>query len=192
MEDWTKRNVSDHCGFHHREFILLQLLKLHNIPTTVSHTIFNTPNAEQQIVDLIAQCQTLNIDSSQLDWLILLWIKEFYFVDRLILLYPGHETMWLHKRFLIFYWMVLSLIMKNLSSTFDWDDQYSREISEDHYDDPKAIEALSLDHKPFLQSELAFAEHCIQDDGVSKYEAQKKFASLYQFWTLITVHICLV
>lgn len=68
MENWTRMNVSDHCGFHHRQFILMRLFQ---------------PAYEFSLE--IEEC----LHRFQI---------EFAYLESLLLVYPGHETLWYHKR----------------------------------------------------------------------------------------------
>jgi hypothetical protein len=80
MEDWTRRHLSDHCGFHHREFILSKLLVLDNISLPSVHEI-----CASKPVGSVKPLQ--QIAPELLEEFSLLWRKEFYFTERLILLY---------------------------------------------------------------------------------------------------------
>lgn len=60
MEDWTRKHVGDHCGFHHREFVLLQIFKLKGL--NVNEIQFRLRGNEQ---DIITSMQNLSVSNQE-------------------------------------------------------------------------------------------------------------------------------
>lgn len=118
-EEWTKFHLSDHSGWHYRQFLLLRL-----------HSHLNQVEDElprlQQLVDGAAVVDT----TSQL--YVCLLNEELRKNEDLILVFPGHETLWYYRRFLIqsiesfLPWMEESFIDRCLG-TNDPDQQRSLE-----------------------------------------------------------------
>jgi protein prenyltransferase alpha subunit repeat containing protein 1 len=94
MEQWTRRNLSDHCGFHHRQFLLMELYSLTKKNNEQKTTSTNRMENDEHINCTMEELKDY-------------FRREFYFTERLILLYPGHEAIWYHKRFLIIKWREL-------------------------------------------------------------------------------------
>jgi len=128
MDEWTKKHVSDNCGFHHRRSLLSKICGL----------------TEKKPSSIPAHGA--------------LWLKEIQTVNELIELYPGHETLWLHKRFLHTRWY---------SHFFPPHAQHS---------DPSFIASFP--------SEITFADRCIEDDEASHFEEQKRHALSFKLWVL--------
>jgi hypothetical protein len=59
MEDWARRHVGDHCGFHHREFVLLQILELKGVHA--SSVNMRLRGSE----DLVSKMQNLTVTTEQ-------------------------------------------------------------------------------------------------------------------------------
>jgi len=103
---------------------------------------------------------------------------EFYFIERLLLIYPGHETHWYHRRFVMYHWLILSACYEDLFHTFVWDYEYFEEFSDD-----KEFKGDEFPW-PSVQRELELCDHCLKDDMVSRFEDQYRFASMYKLWIL--------
>nr|XP_022329534.1 protein prenyltransferase alpha subunit repeat-containing protein 1-like isoform X2 [Crassostrea virginica] len=69
-EGWVKRHISDHSGFHYRQFLLKCL---------------------SQQAEKLSEQYLLNYRN--------LVQKELYLVTDLIKSYPGHEALWYHRRY---------------------------------------------------------------------------------------------
>ena len=89
-----------------------------------------------------------------------LWLSEFGLCKGLIRAYSGHETIWLHRRFLIFHWM-----------TELWPQIEN-----------KGLKAEGEGEEISYDSEISFAELCIGDSTAERFKAQREFALTYQFW----------
>ncbi|GAM22305.1 hypothetical protein SAMD00019534_054800 [Acytostelium subglobosum LB1] len=135
MDQWSMRNISDYCGFNHRSLILRQL--------------YNDVR-----------------NGGQCDWqsLLDLWLREFKMIDTFIVKYPGHETLWSHKRLLIGVWM--SEILPN---------------SREQLVKCQLLSGLAF---PTMISQLEYCQGIIGDTASSYYTEQKTFAQRFAFWIL--------
>uniref|UniRef100_A0A8D0DQ70 Protein prenyltransferase alpha subunit repeat containing 1 n=1 Tax=Salvator merianae TaxID=96440 RepID=A0A8D0DQ70_SALMN len=100
---WVSMHVSDHSGFHYRQFLLKSLFG--RTGTDCSGQMNNQP-AGQQVTSLpkeenSEEAETGSMDEHQTDRSLLLK-EEVEFCTDLINSYPGHETLWCHRRH-IFY-----------------------------------------------------------------------------------------
>ncbi|XP_004085451.1 protein prenyltransferase alpha subunit repeat-containing protein 1 [Oryzias latipes] len=89
MRPWVSAHVSDHSGFHYRQFLLQELTGALAPPAGCSS------NGERSAVeepphDLPAVQQ--------------LFCHELELVSDLIRSFPGHETLWSHRRHVFFLW----------------------------------------------------------------------------------------
>ncbi len=232
MELWTRKNVSDHCGFHHRRFLLIEISRKSNISIPqYSHSISNMIIYDNQIEQLSQTISSinLNIDNSSpltthtnntnnnsnnnninynketVEECLLLWRKEFAYLEKMIQLYPGHETLWYHRRFLTYYWFVylshyhlpsfpqaFSLQTINNNNNNQQQEQYPFELDEE--DDVNHPDTQQMNDRqlrwPSLHYELRFYDYCLQDKQVTNYEDQYQLALACKIWTLeMVMHI---
>ncbi|CAM9492299.1 protein prenyltransferase alpha subunit repeat-containing protein 1 isoform X1 [Lampetra fluviatilis] len=103
-EPWVRTHVSDHSGFHYRQFLLNSLAAAATSsagdPTRVS------PLSETAQQDGEGPGAALAESGPQSDTVALTTLlhREFDLCTDLILAYPGHETLWSHRRFLYHLW----------------------------------------------------------------------------------------
>ncbi|KAH9505117.1 Protein prenyltransferase alpha subunit repeat-containing protein 1 [Bulinus truncatus] len=92
---WTSTNISDHSGFHYRQFLLTEL------------------NKKQE------KLLTYSVSLAEL------FVKEMAYVCDLIDSYPSHEALWYHRRFLFHFmvnshfWDLKSKSSNGFNMTFD-------------------------------------------------------------------------
>jgi protein prenyltransferase alpha subunit repeat containing protein 1 len=139
MTKWTKVNVSDYCGFHHRQFLLLQLEKI------LQHT-----NSSNMDIKTSNMCKLCNF-----------WQEECDYVNSLIQLYPGHETLWCHKRALVYH-LVVVVAPKHHNKFVDGEDK-----------DVFCVE-----------KEIKFADACMADEEAIYLKEQRYFAAAFKLWIL--------
>ncbi|EFA86310.1 hypothetical protein PPL_00100 [Heterostelium album PN500] len=137
MDQWALRNVSDYCGFHHRFELLRQVYRL--------------------------------AAEGRCDWqsVIDLWSREFYMIDSLIKKYPGHETLWSHKRMCTTSWLV---------------DIIGNDSSRNHLQQCQLVNAqLQL---PTMEQQLFYCKSIHDDKESSYYTEQSTFAIRYSYWII--------
>ncbi|KAK3930508.1 Protein prenyltransferase alpha subunit repeat-containing protein 1 [Frankliniella fusca] len=135
-EIWVSKHVSEHSGLQYREFLLNQVdqhlehtdycLKfqssLESFLSPLKHSIFNSDFSKhstvsqrlyQSFVDLLdkkescSQCP-MNCKENNFMLQIGFLAYELLLVTDLIHLYPGHEALWCHRRFVLFCFFSLS------------------------------------------------------------------------------------
>ncbi|XP_021066288.1 protein prenyltransferase alpha subunit repeat-containing protein 1 [Mus pahari] len=91
---WASMHVSDHSGFHYRQFLLKSLISQTTIDSAVPQ--HNSLKSEPKDEAAAASTEEPSVNLSQL------LEEEVEFCTDLIDSYPGHETLWCHRRH-IFY-----------------------------------------------------------------------------------------
>nr|XP_006004275.1 PREDICTED: protein prenyltransferase alpha subunit repeat-containing protein 1 [Latimeria chalumnae] len=98
---WVSMHVSDHSGFHFRQFLLKALVS--NARSTTSKTIAALhPLTDEQILSLPKE-QGANAELQRLD-IPQLFEEELELCTSLIESFPGHETLWCHRRHVFYLW----------------------------------------------------------------------------------------
>ncbi|KAK5599976.1 hypothetical protein CRENBAI_012544 [Crenichthys baileyi] len=109
---WVSMHVSDHSGFHYRQFLLKELItELSQSPSSASaSTIFCSSQHQSSIVPRSipqANGELPLADSASGDRLttvLELFYQETELCSDLIQSFPGHETLWSHRRHVYYLW----------------------------------------------------------------------------------------
>ncbi|XP_051924238.1 protein prenyltransferase alpha subunit repeat-containing protein 1 isoform X1 [Hippocampus zosterae] len=113
---WVSMHVSDHSGFHYRQFLLRELIEefsltpapskncspLHqSVPRTCFLPSISVLANEEQ-----SGIETIDEDERELDLtkLFELFHQEMELCSDLIRSFPGHETLWSHRRHVFYLW----------------------------------------------------------------------------------------
>ncbi|XP_076587743.1 protein prenyltransferase alpha subunit repeat-containing protein 1 [Chaetodon auriga] len=127
MRLWVSMHVSDHSGFHYRQFLLKELItELSQAPastTTTTTTTNNTTNSPQhhsstapsssphhhshaQANGELSGAEAAGEDEKQLSFTTVLQLfrQEMELCSDLIQSFPGHETLWSHRRHVFYLW----------------------------------------------------------------------------------------
>ncbi|KAL6075271.1 Protein prenyltransferase alpha subunit repeat-containing protein 1 [Balamuthia mandrillaris] len=101
----TKASSLLYCSFHQRLTLLLQLMRLCGF-RSVSYKredlfqIAHQHRCNQRGVNVGEEEE----DEGDIADCVLRWRKEFWLCRKLLLVYPEHEALWQHRRFLFWYW----------------------------------------------------------------------------------------
>uniref|UniRef100_A0A1A8KL55 Protein prenyltransferase alpha subunit repeat containing 1 n=1 Tax=Nothobranchius kuhntae TaxID=321403 RepID=A0A1A8KL55_NOTKU len=87
---WVSMHVSDHSGFHYRQFLLKELITDLNL----GPELWSNSGPQKQA--------SSSPDSSYL--VDQLFYQEMEFCSDLILSFPGHEALWSHRRHVFYLW----------------------------------------------------------------------------------------
>jgi len=91
--------------------------------------------------------------------------EQLSFVHELIWRYPGHEALWCHLRFLVFF-------------------SLSRLARSGSVDPFFALEPI--DTPTTCAEEVAFSQDCeVEDNGVERYEEQRQLALSFRLWIVV-------
>lgn len=108
---WIQSHISEHTGFHYRQYLLKCVLNSDCLGS--EHTIksrhlleafihIKACDDETFIHQLLGKCNS-QMHRSKVNFIVLLLEDLFYFVEKLNELFPGHEAIWYHRRFIIFH-----------------------------------------------------------------------------------------
>ncbi len=109
-----------------------------------------------------------------------LWKREFWFVKKLILIFPGHESLWLHRRFLLLHW--LAVLGPQMPKEI-WIQEQEKEMKEEEYDEDEEEERGFTDSNERaaengwqgIIAEVRLGLRCISDNTVERYEVSDIF-----------------
>lgn len=98
-ENWVSTHVSDHSGFQYRQFLINSISAQLNFQQC---SLVTCPfhSSSSRTLDVKTECR-----SDRLNYAL---GRELILITDLILSFPGHETLWNHRRFVIFYIMKVS------------------------------------------------------------------------------------
>uniref|UniRef100_A0A8V0YQ80 Protein prenyltransferase alpha subunit repeat containing 1 n=1 Tax=Gallus gallus TaxID=9031 RepID=A0A8V0YQ80_CHICK len=96
---WVSMHVSDHSGFHYRQFLLKSLIgrTVNDDNTLVQNQMGNEQNSSLQTEEECEGAEAVCVEEQSVD--IPRYLEEeLDFCTDLIDTYPGHETLWCHRR----------------------------------------------------------------------------------------------
>ncbi|KAM6930844.1 protein prenyltransferase alpha subunit repeat-containing protein 1 [Xenentodon cancila] len=110
MHLWVSMHVSDHSGFHYRQFLLREMItELDKAQTASSgssshrnstvHRSFPQTNGELLGAGAAGEEKELSLEK-----ILQLFSQEMKLCSDLIQSFPGHETLWSHRRHIFFLW----------------------------------------------------------------------------------------
>ncbi len=102
-------------------------------------------------------------------------MAELHHTSLLMDTYPGHEALWSHRRFLASYLfaallqhrlgMISGTVVMHMTDSFLF---VAGTCGSDVWSATR-----------FLQAELSFSQHCVEDDGVEDFDSQRWYAFRY-------------
>ncbi|XP_033093020.1 protein prenyltransferase alpha subunit repeat-containing protein 1 isoform X2 [Trachypithecus francoisi] len=175
---WASMHVSDHSGFHYRQFLLKSLISQTVIDSSVMEQ--NPLRSEPALVLPKDEEAAVSTEEPRINLYHLLE-EEVEFSTDLIDSYPGHETLWCHRRH-IFY----------LQHHLNAGSQLSQAMEVDGLNDSSkqgySQETKRLKRTPASDSLGLEMEHRFIDQVLStcRNVEQARFASAYRKW-LVTL-----
>ncbi|KAI8092882.1 uncharacterized protein BX664DRAFT_328392 [Halteromyces radiatus] len=130
---WMEKNISDHTGIRHLEFILDKWM----VSLSTSSSIQSSPQGSTLLSDHHHQRQIIQ---SHVAWL-----------TALLLRYPGHESLWCHQRFCATLWFQYR---DNDKQWTDWANQQHRFIQQILDNENEQHQSLDLSN---YQQQLGFS-----------------------------------
>ncbi|KAJ4942082.1 hypothetical protein JOQ06_011952 [Pogonophryne albipinna] len=110
MRLWVSMHVSDHSGFHYRQFLLKALItELSQTPASTSSTS-TAPSSSRlhhsQANGELSEGEAATDEEWQLsaNTVLQLFHQEMELCSDLIQSFPGHETLWSHRRHVFYLW----------------------------------------------------------------------------------------
>ena len=186
-QKWCERNVSDHSGFHHRQFLWMLLLDLSEICGSSEQPLHNAGgpqclierrkyvarirgleswppksfglcssveevfcNFHGEIDERLGSYLTRCHKSKDINTKLI--TAEFDWCRHLIDNYPGHESLWSHRRFLAYLWASIPTFV---GSSKEWS---------------------------LMSTEIQNCNSRLKDDGLALAESDRKFCGAYLDW----------
>ncbi|XP_021236279.1 protein prenyltransferase alpha subunit repeat-containing protein 1 isoform X3 [Numida meleagris] len=133
---WVSMHVSDHSGFHYRQFLLKSLIgrTWNDDNTLVQNQMGNEQNSSLQTEEECEGAEAVCVEEHSVDIPCYLE-EELDFCTDLIDTYPGHETLWCHRR-RVFYLQHLLINKLPLLSAVVSSVDSSDEISHNSHPNP--------------------------------------------------------
>ncbi|XP_072244676.1 protein prenyltransferase alpha subunit repeat-containing protein 1 isoform X2 [Leuresthes tenuis] len=112
MRLWVSMHVSDHSGFHYRQFLLKELItELCQTPACTTATrssqqwSSSVPSSSPQTNGELSGAEVAS-EERQLSFttVLQLFYQEMELCSDLIQSFPGHETLWSHRRHVFYLW----------------------------------------------------------------------------------------
>ncbi|KAL3678081.1 hypothetical protein R1sor_021037 [Riccia sorocarpa] len=172
---WASFHVSDNCCFHYRRTLLTQLLQPKVPGKAESREVAAT--ADEKEMDMRGLRVAL-FDGFETR---ALWQEEVDWTKKLINRYLGREALWLHLRFLFYYWMLH--IKRAVSCSQRVSLSGGNEVSEE-------IDRKCESKSTFLSAdtEREFVSVCIaacNSNLTEEANKQRELAASYKLWVLM-------
>lgn len=177
LKSWIKRHVSDFCAYHYRHFLWERYI--YSLHKEIGDFLLNHLNSFPNISGL--QIKGFKMDKELSIKFFHFWKSEWMLSHNLIIFYPGHESLWSHRRALLTYWIFFCLIAEDIRELVSSDDVKDSEVLDE---DITEINLLNI-----FMKECKFVRRMILDDGICQYEKNKRFAQRYYAWILFIVSI---
>ncbi|XP_054630597.1 protein prenyltransferase alpha subunit repeat-containing protein 1 [Dunckerocampus dactyliophorus] len=118
MGQWVSMHVSDHSGFHYRQFLLKELItefsqtRAPSNNSSLQHPSRTVPSScplhssNFQVNGELSGTEAVDEDERELELakLFELFHQEMVLCTDLIQSFPGHETLWSHRRHIFYLW----------------------------------------------------------------------------------------
>ncbi|XP_003974803.1 protein prenyltransferase alpha subunit repeat-containing protein 1 [Takifugu rubripes] len=220
MRVWVSMHVSDHSGFHYRQFLLKELMtELSQAPTS-SYASQNRPStapssspphpSHTEANGELTGAEASGDEERQLNsaTVLQLFHQELELCSDLIQSFPGHETLWSHRRHVFYLWHLWRRDLEHhCSCNGDAEAVYASSDSDlqavglqshvngqpgadeamevegtslpDPHDSKRLKRGVPLPDPPSLTSEYGFVSGVL--DSCCNHE-QKRFAAAYKKW----------
>ncbi|XP_040898917.1 protein prenyltransferase alpha subunit repeat-containing protein 1 [Toxotes jaculatrix] len=120
MRLWVSMHVSDHSGFHYRQFLLKELItELSQTPASTTTTTCSPQHQSSTVPTIsphlhsqtqangeLSGAEAADEEEKQLGFITVLQLfdQEMELCTDLIQSFPGHETLWSHRRHVFYLW----------------------------------------------------------------------------------------
>ncbi|KAL2641865.1 hypothetical protein R1flu_009452 [Riccia fluitans] len=166
---WASLHVADNCCFHYRRTLLLQLLKS-QVPGIVESRELAATAEEKELNMRVLKVALFDGSETRA-----LWKEEVDWTKHLITRYLGREALWLHLRFLFYYWRLHIRRTVSPARAKEDPDGVQHECDSKHT-------FISMD------SEQQFVSICLSACASNLTEdanKQREFAASYKLWVLM-------
>uniref|UniRef100_K7FVK3 Protein prenyltransferase alpha subunit repeat containing 1 n=1 Tax=Pelodiscus sinensis TaxID=13735 RepID=K7FVK3_PELSI len=182
---WVSMHVSDHSGFHYRKFLIKSLISrtVTNNSILVQNQLVNEqtpslPKNEKNEVFEAASTEDQRIDLAHL------LEEELEFCTDLIDTFPGHETLWCHRRRHVFYLQHHnshpSTAVSHVSQAMDVDG-LNDSSKQGYTQETKRLKRAPTQDSLGLEMEYRFIDNILAN---CRDVEQARFATAYRKWLI--------
>ncbi|XP_072715638.1 protein prenyltransferase alpha subunit repeat-containing protein 1 isoform X1 [Ciconia boyciana] len=143
---WVSMHVSDHSGFHYRQFLLKSLIgrTVTDNNVLVRNQMVNEQNPSLQKEEESAGAEAACAEEQSVDLPCRLE-EELELCTELIDTYPGHETLWCHRRRVFYLQHHLSNKLPLLSTVVSSVDSNDETLNNSHHSPAHLAQAMDVD-----------------------------------------------
>ncbi|KAM7077610.1 protein prenyltransferase alpha subunit repeat-containing protein 1 isoform 2-T2 [Ciconia maguari] len=143
---WVSMHVSDHSGFHYRQFLLKSLIgrTVTDNNVLVRNQMVNEQNPSLQKEEESAGAEAACAEEQSVDLPCRLE-EELELCTELIDTYPGHETLWCHRRRVFYLQHHLSNKLPLLSAVVSSVDSNDETLNNSHHSPAHLAQAMDVD-----------------------------------------------
>ncbi|KAM6289804.1 protein prenyltransferase alpha subunit repeat-containing protein 1 isoform 1-T1 [Aegotheles albertisi] len=145
---WVSMHVSDHSGFHYRQFLLKSLIgrTVTDNNVLVQNQMVNeqNPSLQNEEESAGAEAEAACVEEQSVD-LPRHLEEELELCTELIDTYPGHETLWCHRRRVFYLQHHLSNRLPSLSAVVSSVDSSDETLSNSHHSPATSHMAQAMD-----------------------------------------------
>ncbi|XP_054713327.1 protein prenyltransferase alpha subunit repeat-containing protein 1-like [Uloborus diversus] len=163
VEHWITSHISDYSGFHYRQFLISSLRK-RSTSKQSSRESLSCPIHSANSDGAKSNCHLSVINDRELAAFNNALEKELVLLSSLQTVYPGHETLWNHRRYILHEFQLLNTNdgscppkFKNTGDSFEDDKQRKRNKLECEIH--KKIDWDLLKEEAFLAQSMTFSKH---------------------------------
>ncbi|XP_054253895.1 protein prenyltransferase alpha subunit repeat-containing protein 1 isoform X2 [Indicator indicator] len=172
---WVSMHVSDHSGFHYRQFLLKSLT---GRTVTDNNTLVQNQMVHEQKEESSAGAEAACTEEQSVDLPHHLE-KELELCTELIDTYPGHETLWCHRRHVFYLQHRLSNKLPLLTQAMDVDGLNESGAKQGYTQETKRLKRAVMQDSLGLEMEYRFIDNVL---STCRDVDQARFAAAYRKW----------
>ncbi|XP_054253896.1 protein prenyltransferase alpha subunit repeat-containing protein 1 isoform X3 [Indicator indicator] len=171
---WVSMHVSDHSGFHYRQFLLKSLT---GRTVTDNNTLVQNQMVHEQKEESSAGAEAACTEEQSVDLPHHLE-KELELCTELIDTYPGHETLWCHRRH-VFYLQHRLSATSHTAQAMDVDGLNESGAKQGYTQETKRLKRAVMQDSLGLEMEYRFIDNVL---STCRDVDQARFAAAYRKW----------
>ncbi|XP_009958741.1 PREDICTED: protein prenyltransferase alpha subunit repeat-containing protein 1, partial [Leptosomus discolor] len=176
---WVSMHVSDHSGFHYRQFLLKSLIgrTVTDNNVLVQNQTVNEQNPSLQKEEESAGAEAACAEEQSVDLPCCLE-EELELCTELISAYPGHETLWCHRR-RVFYLQHHLSATSHMAQAMDVDGLNESSSKQGYTQETKRLKRAPMQDSLGPEMEYRFIDKVL---STSRDVDQARFATAYRKW----------
>ncbi|XP_059689895.1 protein prenyltransferase alpha subunit repeat-containing protein 1 isoform X4 [Gavia stellata] len=180
---WVSMHVSDHSGFHYRQFLLKSLIgrTVTDNNVLVQNQMVNEQNPSLQKEEESAGAEAACAEEQSVDLPCCLE-EELELCTELIDTYPGHETLWCHRRRVFYLQHHLSNkipLLSHMAQAMDVDGLNESSSKQGYTQETKRLKRAPMQDSLGPEMEYRFIDKVL---STCRDADQARFATAYRKW----------